>query len=571
MRRFLSVMICLSLCLMLCHSVSAAGAEVTTLSADVHVSEDGSCSVTLTANVHFVASPKTFTVPLAADADDISASGASYDIDEIDDVQCVVFESKHGFTGDVTFVCSYTLPCAITESESAQTFHFALPEKGWDVPIESFEMTVSFPTELTAQPSWYSAYHGVDIENYLDISLQGQILSVKSFERFKDQETVSMKLKFAPDSFSLKHLPGQTVSFVTVLFYLLVIAAVGYWFFRLRSKHIRPSARQTVIDESTAGEVPCQMFGASPDIVGILAHWGNLGYLTVVRNRNGRIVLRKQMEMGSERAAAERKLFYSLFRSSDSIDAVNPRVLSMAKRVGVLMKRSWAHRMFRRKSGSPFLLRILALAAGAAASMMMFDLMLPANLLRWFLLPVLTAGGCGLFYLLQLACLHFYGRRAWFFLLGGLFSTVLTVIFAISSDCLLVALLCIALQIFCGIVTMFGGLREKSAVELVRQLLGLRAFLRSADEGSLARLTQADSQYFYRMLPFAEQLGVASAFAKRCRRVHLDPCPWLIDSLSRPHNSVEFYRAYCQIAAAIRNEPTLSQIVKKPITEVLHG
>ncbi len=570
MRRFLSVFLCLLICFTLSLSANAAGAEVTDLQTQIYVAGDGSCQLTMSADVRFLSSPKTFCMPLMADADDISATGAAYDVDTIDGVECVIFESSNGFSGTIHFVCSFSISRAVAQSDSGQqTFTLKLPEKGWDFPIEKYSVSIEFPAQITEQPSWYSAYHGIDIENYLDISIAQTSMTVSSFERLKDQEIITMELAFAPDSFDLSHLPGQTVSVASVLFWLVCLAAVGYYFFRLRSKRLRPSLRQTAFNESTAGEIPCELFGAMPDLFGILAHWGNLGYLVISRSRNGRILLRKQMEMGSERSAVERKLFYSLFRSSDTLDASDARVLSVSKRVGAMMQRSWLRRLFRKNSGSPILLRCMALTAAGIASLIVFDLLLPASWLRWVLLPLCAFLGAMAARFVQKAVLQLYGRRSRFCLLLGGISAVLLLILSVSAGCFVTMLVCIALQIFCGAATMFGGVRDAAAQDLVRQILGLRSFLKSANAVSLQRLTDADSQYFYRMLPFAEQLGVASAFARRCASVSSEPCPWLIDSLSKNRSTMDFYASYTQIAAAIRREPTLSLHAKTP--EVIYG
>lgn len=131
-------------------------------------------------------------------------------------------------------------------------------------------------------------------------------------------------------------------------------------------------------------------------------------------------------------------------------------------------------------------------------------------------------------------------------------------------------LVSLALQVFCAISTRYGGVRQESAEELVRQLLGLRSFLRTANADALQRLSRSDSQYFYRMLPFAEMLGVGAVFARRCGVLQPEPCPWLIDSLSEPHTAPEFYATYCQIAAAVRKEFSVAPSKSVP-SEVSHG
>lgn len=567
MRRILSIILCILLIFAFTCTASAAAAEVRSLKTDIIVLEDGSCSLTMNATVRFLSATKQFYIPLATDADDINVTGASYDTESVSGVECVIFESKHGFTGEMNFVISYTLPNVVAEQENgSQLFTMKLPELGWQYPIAEYEVSIAFPTEVTEQPSWYSAYHGVDIENYLDISIQETGMHIRSFERLKDQEVITMELSFEPDSFELYHLPGQTVSVASVLFWLLLAATLAYYFLRLRRKRFSPSLRQTTFNDSTAGEIPCQLSGQAPDAVGILAYWGNLGYLSISRSRNGRILLHKQMEMGSERAALERKLFYSLFRSSDSVDAASAHVMRVSQRVGALIQRSWSQRLFRKNSGSPYLLRLLSLLTAAISSLMTFDLLLPANLLRWFLLPILIALGVFMSYMIWHACHNFYSRKCYRSLLTGSLAVIALLALSISAGSFFVTLCSIALQIFCAVTTMFGGLRVKAGEDIVKQILGLRAFLKSARIEQIQRLIQSDSQYFYRMLPFAEQLGVASNFAARCNTIQLEPCPWLIDSQQNPQTASEFYAVYAQIAVVIRKE----QGVRSP-TEVIYG
>ncbi len=564
MRRLISILLCLVLCCSFAFTASAAAAEVRSLVADITVHEDGEYSLTMTATVKFLSSPKAFYIPLAADADDINVTGGDYDVETVGDVECVIFENKQGFSGEMTFVISCTVPGNAEEQEDgSQLFTLKMPEMGWEYPIAKYEASIAFPAEITQQPSWYSAYHGVDIENYLDIAIKETSMHVESFERLKDQETIKMELVFAPDSFALYHLPGQAVSLSTVLFWALTVLTLAYTLLRLRRKPMSASVRQTTFNDSTAGEIPCQLSGMMPDIVGILAHWGNLGYLTVTRSRNGRIKLHKQMEMGSERAVLERKLFYSIFRSSDSIDASNPHLQQVSERIGASLKRTWQQRIFNKNSANPAIAHLLALGAAAAAGLMTFDLLLPATILRWFLLPLLIALCVLLSAFTRYACRHFYLRRR--YLLWGILSGALLLLLSAIAGSFFVMLCNVILQIFVGTVTMYGGNRSKVGEDLVRQILGLRTFLRSAKPERLQSLMSADSQYFYRMLPFAEQLGVASAFANCCRRLPMEPCPWLIDLLNTPRNAAEFTTVYAQIAAAVRNEQRIK------LSEVIYG
>lgn len=602
MRKLTALVLSVVLCLLLACGVQAAGDEVSRLSADVKVAEDGSSKITLNIDAHFLASPRDFVVPLASGAKDILASGASYDLTEEKGVDCVAFHNAAGFSGDLVFVCSYSLDHTVAkDKEGGQVFTLKLPEKGWNYPIEKYELTVTFPAKVETQPGWYSAYHGVDIENNLNTVIEdltlpsgeipassavpsgeeseassadssgekpaehspaspvtGSVLTVTNFERFKNEETLTMTLKFKEDTFHLRHAPGQTASFDIIFFWIVFAAALLYWIFTLRGKSTRPVLRQTPVNEASAGEIPCELFGLEPDLGGTLAHWGNLGYLNIVRSPNGKVFLQKKMEMGNERSTPERKLFYSIFRSSSTMDASNPRLSAVAKRLAPRVRRSWNHRLYSRKSGNPGIFRFLSLLAGLMVSLMTFDLLLPPSGARWFLMTLLTLLGTGLCFLIQSAAKRFYRRRRAVFLTAGAAAVLVLFILSIKAGSVALMLLNLLLQIFTGVSLMFGGRRNSSGEELVRQLLGLRKFLAHADTDSLLRLTREDSLYFYEMLPFAEGLGVGSAFAKCCRELNLEPCPWLSDTLSDPITSQDFYTCYSQIMAAVRREPSLS-------------
>lgn len=552
MRRAVLILLCL---LLLTVGVSAATDEVTSLSAEVSVAADGTCTVTATAVLELSSAPREIVFPLSSEARGISATGGSYDTETVNGVKCVVFESNGGFTGRQTFVCTYRLPCRVEDLAQSQRFSLALPETGWAYPIETYSIHIVFPYEVTAQPAWSSAYYNDVIDNYLNVQLSGGEVTATSTTRLKDRETLSVELSFEPNTFDLRHLPGRTATVDRLFFWLLLIAAVSYWFFRLRGKLPLPRRNQTVSTEATAGEIPCQLYGQMPDIAAMLAHWGNLGYLTVERDRRGRILLRRRMEMGNERKPAERRLFSAIFRRGDVCCAQTLRFRSVVRDAGAPLRAAWVTRIYQKNGGNPYVLRAMAGLAGLAIGVLTFDLRLPAVASRWVFLPLLALLTAGLSVLVQLACAAVVRRKRLPWLLSGAVAAYVLLRFGSGADCSGIMFLNLLFQAFCGLATIFGGKRTAVGEELVGQLLGLRSFLRRADRESLQRLSRSDGQYFYRMLPFAEQLGVGRAFVRRFGDKKPEACPWLMDARTAPDSAVEFYRLYSEIAAAVRAEP----------------
>ncbi len=549
MRRLLIVLLCV---LLLALPVSAAESEVTSLKAEVQVQEDGNCDLTLTAQIKFSGSPEEFVFPLAADADNVAASGAEYKIRRVGGVRCAIFQNDHGFTGSQSFTCSYRLPCAVKNGAEKQVFTLALPEKGWDYPISSLELSITFPAEISARPSWNSAYYGDIVDNYLDIQIGDKKLSAKSNGMFQDQETITMNLAFEAGSFRLRNLPGTITSFGQVAFFVLLLVALVYWLITLRGKILLPKTQHTHGMEATAGEISCQLFGDFPDVAAILAHWGNLGYVGIYRNAKGRIILRRQMEMGSERKPAEQKLFKAIFRKGGTCDLQSIHFHSVIRPACYSFRYAWNMRLFSRKSGNPQLLRILGLLAGFFMSIHLFDLWLGVTAWRWVLIPLLSLCCVGLCYLVQRAVSRLLRPHSWMSYATGLAATALLFTFAAKAECTGLMFLNFLLQIFCAAATLFGGKRSEVGNEQVRQLLGLRRHLWKLDGETVDRLMELDGQYFYRMLPFAHMLGVGRAFAKAFDTWTLESCPWLTDARYSPGSPMDFYHLYIDIFTALQ-------------------
>ena len=558
-KKFLLILLCICL---FTATVSAASDEISSLEAEVEVDSSGTCFVSLTLQVQFSSTAKEFLIPLGTEAYEVHAS-AAFETDTCDGVEYAVFQNEFGFSGKQSFTCSYYLPCTMTESETAQNFALQLPERGFALPIQKYKLTVRFPVEVTELPTWTSSYYQDVIDNYLNIKVTENVVTASSNIEFRDHETVTMKLGFAPESFDLRHLSGQTAGVAKLGFALLAGVSILYWILRLRSKGLRIRPLQAVNLDSGAGELPCQLHGLSPDIASLLAHWGNLGYVVICKDRRGHLFLQKNpyMDMGNERKPAEQRLFQALFSRSSRCDIPSGRFAAAVKREGEGLRISWMQRMFRKESGNPQVLRTLALLAGAFISVLCFDLLLAAKPSRWFWLVVLSLLGAFLCYLTQQVVYAFSRRDGTLRLAMGIVAAVLLLLLSWKAECALFMVLSLSLQIFCAYVTRYGGRRNEPGEELLREILGLRRFLRKADNDVAKHLLTADSQYFYKMLPYAEMMGVGRTFVRRFGAGGTEPCRWLICEKRKPKTASEFYTLYCEIMAELRRAQKPSKLL----------
>ena len=549
MRKLLLILICLSLLL---GNAFAASDEITKMDAQITVDNNGICTITVLAEVRFVSQPTTFLFPLGTEAGNIAASGASYSSKTIDGVKCILFENESGFSGSQSFQCSYSLPCTMVETSQGQRFTAKLPERGWELPINRYRLTITFPTEVTAFPRWHSSYYGDVIDNYLSIQVKDNTVTASSNIVFRDHETLTMELDFQPHSFALKHLAEQTVPFDRLIFISLYALCILFAIPFFRAGRGKRKKEPVLQFQSSPGDVPCQLFGRSPEAGALIAHWGNLGYILLHRTKTGRFRLEKLMDMGNERSSAERRIFKALFRSTAFIDVGGARFMNAWNTEAPVLRAHWKNRMFERKGKNPRLIRLLCLIAGFFFSLMVFDILLPATSWRWFWLFLLTPATLPLYWLLQQVPSRYYRPDRWLSIGLGAGGALILYLLASPADCGGFLFFTLLLQLAGGYVTRFGGKRTTAGTEIVEAILSFRKFIAHSDSAAAKQLVTRDSQYFYRTLPYAEILGLGNRFRKHFAPITTEACPWLVEERNGLSSPGAFYTLYTELLQQLR-------------------
>lgn len=567
MKRILLVLICMLALVWNVSAAEAASTEVTGLNTTIELTENGAAAVTSQITVSFSGSDTRFVIPLGADASDCSASVPA-ETEEIDGITCLVLTSETGFSGVHTFTVSYALPCQVTSEDGVQLLNLAVLSPGYTCSISGLSFSVKFPAAFDTAPALVSGYHGDTAFNDFSIECTDGVYSASLLTKMQDHDSLTLTAELPDGYFDLRNMPGKTSSIDGYIFWGLAALCVIYWFFRLRNGILLPKSRKILPLNANPGEVGYQTTCDSPDLTSMVMQWANLGYLSIYRNRYGRIILRRQMDMGNERRNLERSVFDSLFRRDDVCDGQSLRYRTSAKNMRAPFRSYWSKRLFDRHSGSVVLLRIFGLLASYAVGFMTFDLILGAFSARWFLIPVLALLVSGLSYLIQRGVVCALRRRWKKPVILAFLAAFATLVLGRVAGCSLYTVLNVLLQIFIGVTSMFGGLRSRFGKDLLLQLLGFRKYLRSASKSDLLRSLQSDALYFYHTLPYAEAMGIGKRFAKRFGEIHMEPCAWLEDANGVPTTASEFYEVYLATASALRqeDEPNLLTVLVRSIS-----
>lgn len=535
----------------LCGAAFAADASVDSLRYTLEVEADGSCEVTLIAVVDFSEAPEVLRIPLGAGASDVRCSGWKFRTETVSGVTCLRITDSDAFVGRQTFRVQYRVEGCVTQKDERQVFSLSLPGVGWAYPVESYEVTANFPAEVTHLPTWTSGYHGEAIDNDLTVTRNGATLTVRCNAVLRDSETMHLSLAFDDGSFDLSQAAGSAAKPLLWIFWLLLIFCPIYWALRLKNPFFVPKRTSAVSMEATAGETPCRLFGDAPDLAATLIHWANLGYLTFRIEKSGRVRILPQMDMGNERKASERRLFHELF-GKNATRAIDASALAV-RRSARFLRAAWMHRIFSAKSGNPRILRLMGVLAGASVCFYAADSRISSAAgARFLLVLLLTAALTALCALVQFACACALRRGRTKEKLFGLCAAAVLLLLASRAQCAALMFLNLLLQAFCGLAAMFGGRRSAEGLDALRGLLGLRSFLLFGSKREAQELFARDAQAFYRLLPFAEQLGAGAVFALRMGELRVGVCPWISAQQRVPTTAREFYRFYTRLLRTLR-------------------
>lgn len=555
MRKIWITVVC---CFMLAAVCLGADYSVTRLITDVSVEKNGNCRVTQSVELDVKNAEGDLVIPVAESARKVTVTGpVGADIRRKEGRVYAKLKVDESFTGALTATVSYETEGQIAATEQGQQFTALLVDALWEVPTDRYSFTAVLPEEAAMEPSFFSGYHTDEVEDKLVVAVQGRAISGTLRGGLLDRESFTMQVDLPEGYFAgvgeKAKSSGAGQWFCGICGYLILAAALVYWFMFLRSSsRLHVQARTTPPEGLTPADVPYLLCGGKPDFALLVCHWGSLGYLTVTANAAGRVLLRKSMDMGTERREEEQKLFGMLFGSADVCEVGGSRYLKTAEVAQGVLRQYWMRRLFDRASGSPLILRAAATLVAALAMMNTMMILLPASGMKWlFVLTALVAGGaCGT--AVWHGCIRF-AVKDWKFVGIGGGAALLMYLMGRFGGGMYLMLPALLLCVFVGIFTCRGGRRTASGSDVVEQTMGFCRFLGHAEDQYLVQMLGRDGQYFYTTMLYAAACGQGTAFARRFGDMELENCAFLTFSEQVPGRADVFYQRFEQVLKMMGN------------------
>lgn len=486
------------------------------------VQEDGSCQVSMTITLSMERMDTTMRFPIPANASDVQLNGFGVGTYYSGTVQYVNLSSVLGPEDtSVTFSLSYRVSQVVDS-----TGKLSLPIlSGFQLPIISFDFTVSFPGTVTDKPSFTSAYHQSNIESSLHWTVTGNTVSGRATALLNDYETLEMSLKLDGNLFSHHHVVfiGSEVDSRVMQGCLLL--ALAYWvlFMRVGLPRFRRCSQPP--QGCTAGHIRPILTLQGPDLSLMALSWAQMGYVLLERKGGGKILIHRQMDMGNERSAYEQQVFSVLFKKRDTVDTSS---LAYAALCGKVEKQlSVSKVLTHKRSGNPLIFRLLCLllnvfagvnaglALGSSASWQIVFLIL-FGILGLVLGNMLQSSAQGIF-------LWKPGS-----LMKGLLAAVLWVLPFFLCGKRSLGVSTALFQFVAGILATYGGRRSHDGTDALSQVLGLLCSFLLPEKTAFTIAKKADPEYFHTMAPYALSFGADRLFAYRFGKERIAECPYLL-------------------------------------------
>lgn len=539
--------VALILCLFLLAGAVSADSAVSELQSTTTVSGDGSCRVLLTLTLTLDELPQELYFPLPRQAIDISINNGSARTRFFDGYRNVDLTRDIHSAGTHTIVLQYTIPDAIDDSEDALKLRLDLIS-GFSLPVEALEFSLTLPGAVTGDPSFSSTYHPQTADSFMACTVSGSTVSGSVTGALKDHETLTVTLPVTVEMFPQPISKQWALGIEDILMIVLTAFALLYWLLTLRVS-LPQKIRRTVAPAGlTAGEMGCCLTGSGVDFTLMVISWAQMGYILIHVDDSGRVMLHKRMEMGNERGEFEVTYFRRLFGKHRMVDGTGLRYADLCRQAAT--KNPNARSYFTRRSGNPYLLRLMLTAVGLLGGISMAFSFSSDTAWRIILsillaIPAMAASWC-----IQSAGKGLFMRRNAGLWLAVFCAVVWILLGALAGEAA-VAVLVVLLQAIGGIAAAVGGLRTELGRQTWDEILALRRYMKQISRGEVLQILRNNPEYYHQMAPYALALGVDRAFAKQFGSVRLPQCTYLTTGMDGHMTAREWSRFLRSTVAAL--------------------
>ena len=546
MRRILALLVCILLFLIPVHAANAAPRVST--AAVVH--ENGTCSVTIEADIRLDDPARGLKFPLGTDIKSVTLNGSPAPLSQSEGITSVNLRHLDGKLGLYSCTIAFEINSVVELDDNGKQIVTVPLLYGFPYLVEDMSFQITMPSRFDTVPTFYSGYHGQDIERQMSASISGSVIRGSVTQQLKDSETLFMKLTAPAGMFPAGQTFGGSLQFDALFMAIFAAIALLYWILRMGTLPRFSLRRSTPTEGLCAGQVPTYLTRRPGDLPAMVLQWAQLGYLIIHLNDNGHVFLHKKMNMGNERSVFEQRCFRDLFGRKMMVDGSGYRFQRAADKAAALSRRQAGG--YRNPLTSVTMFRFLSSLVGLFAGIAMGDTIATDHTWRMILMAGFGVVSMLLSWIILggMDCLHTRGKAG---LKLSLTAAAALLILSLFCNAIAYGAAAALWSLLAGLLSAYGGKRTDNGNRIFTELLGLRRHMRKAGKGELRRILASNRNYYFELAPYALVLGVDKTFAEKFGDARLPACTWLVSGID-VRTAPEWYPQLREVYTAMHRE-----------------
>ena len=505
------------------------------------VTSNGDCQVSVTVTFRLEQAVSDIYFPLPANAENIKRDGSgARTTATATSIHVELGDVIGGLVGTFTMRFEYTLPGVVKNVVVDQKSNLVLELpllSGFAYPVENLDFIITLPANVEGKPKFTSTYYQDTLNSHMEFATNGNMISGRITSVLDDHESMTMTLDVPEEMFPSVSTYFRIGTPEAIPMAICGVLALIYWIIFLRAMPIIPQPYKAVPEGITAGELGCRLTLTGADLSMMVFSWAQLGYITIQLDDRGRVFLHKRMDMGNERTLFEVRIFQSLFKKQQTVEATGYTYAKLSRKVRSLIPGERS--LCLPSSGNVKVFRVLCCGIQIFCGICYAMSISAFPVLQVILSILFSIVGIFCAWKLQNIFYHIH-LRSRLPLVIGIAAGLVWLLLGLLCGQIIVALIVVLVQCLAGFAAAYGGRRSDVGKTNVAQILGLRKYLKTIDKEEVVRMSRSDPDFFFNMAPYALALGVGKKFAGQFGRKPMPVCPYILCNIQGRLNAQDW-------------------------------
>lgn len=428
---------------------------------------------------------------------------------------------------------------------------------GWDCNLNNVSVKLILPDGFVSAKCYIGRVGTTATQAFNESTENGRKVLTASIERLDTYSGVTFDLTF--EDGAIKNFSDLTPFIFTLIAAVLLITLVAVKFAFFNKNFLTP-----VVNYEAPDKMDPLLMGKlidnsvnKEDVTSLIFYWASKGYIKInLDDKNDPVLIRITHALPEPCPSYERLMYNSLFQSGDmvKISQLKYKFYGTVEQITSMVNKQTKGLYDKKSVGISIAFSVLSGFILGLAPFLLALFRVSAKMLLWF--PFVAIAPMVFLNVLAQAIVytkHKLDKAKLFLSVGGivLLSAICGVFYVILVSSGIMGLWAkITMYVICCAVAAASPMlitRTESYTRSLNDIIGFKNFIALAEKDQLEMMLEDDPQFYYRILPYAQVLGVTDKWENKFKGLTVEPPQWLSGSY------VSTYIEFSILNSMIRN------------------